>query len=154
VAASDIAGRVEEMARPLAERKGLELVEVQYVTEGGRRYLRVFLDKPGGINLDDCEAVSRELDRALDDVDFIPHSYVLEVSSPGLERPLKRAEDYVRFKGRLVQINTYAPLNGRKKFSGRLMGSGEEGVTILLGEHELATIPWDQISKARLAVEF
>lgn len=151
--ANDIAGRVEEMARPLVEEKGLELVEVLYLIEGGRRYLRVFLDKPGGINLDDCEAVSRELDRALDEVDFIPHSYVLEVSSPGLERPLKRAEDYTRFKGRLVQIGTYEPLNGRKKFSGRLMGSSEEGVTVLVDEHEI-TIPWNKISKARLAIEF
>jgi ribosome maturation factor RimP len=154
VAANDIAGRVEEMARPVAESKGLELVEVQYAGEGGRRYLRVFLDKPGGISLDDCEAVSRELDRVLDDADFIPHSYVLEVSSPGLERPLKRREDFARFNGRLVLIHTYAPLNGRKKFSGRLMDSGENGVTVLIGEHETATIPWNQIARARLAVEF
>lgn len=152
VSGKEIAARVDELARPLADRLGLELVEVTYVHEAGRWVLRAFIDKPGGVNLDDCERFSREIDPALDEVDFIPHAYVLEVSSPGLERPLKSPEDYQRFAGRLVQVGTYAPENGRKKFTGQLVGSNEDGVVIRVEEREI-TIPWNNISKARLAVE-
>jgi ribosome maturation factor RimP len=144
---------VEELARPIATRNGLVIVEVVYVSEGGRWCLRVFVDKSGGVNLSDCEVVSREIEQVLDESDFIPHFYVLEVSSPGLERPLKQVEDYVRFAGRLVYISTYVPQDGRKKFTGRLVGSSEEGVTLRVDEREV-TILWNNISKARLAVEF
>ncbi len=149
----EIVRRVEELVQPIADRNGVEIVEVLFVHENGRWCLRIFMDKPGGVNLNDCETVSREIEQVLDELDFIPHSYVLEVSSPGLERPLKRAEDYVRYAGRLIQIGTYAPQDGRRKFTGRLMGSNEEGVTIQVNEHKI-TIPWNNISKARLAVEF
>lgn len=153
LAREEIVRRVEELARPVADGHGFEIVEVVFVHEGGRWCLRVFIDKPGGVTLDDCEAVSRELELLLDEEDFISHSYVLEVSSPGLERPLKRAEDYVRYVGRLVQIGTYAPQDGRRKFTGRLVGSSETGVTIRLNEGEI-TIPWKNIARARLTVEF
>ncbi len=150
---NEIAGRVEELAGPIAARNGTELVEVVYAHEAGRWCLRIFIDKPGGVNLNDCERVSRAVEQVLDELDFIPHSYVLEVSSPGLERPLKKAEDYQRYAGRLVRIGTYAPQDGRRKFTGRLVGSNEQGVTILVDDRELL-IPWHNISKATLAVEF
>lgn len=144
---------MEELVRPIATRNGLVIVEAVYVSEGGRWCLRVFVDKSGGVNLSDCEVVSREIEQVLDESDFIPHSYALEVSSPGLERPLKQVEDYVRFAGRLVCINTYVSQDGCKKFTGRLVGSSEEGVTLRIDEREV-TILWNNISKARLAVEF
>ena len=96
----------------------LELVDVEYVKESTGWILRVFLDKPGGIDLDDCQAVSAVLDKKLDQEDPIPGAYSLEVSSPGLERPLKKRADYERFAGRLVQIRTYSGVHGRKRFEG------------------------------------
>lgn len=152
ISRNEIAGRVEELARTIGARHGVEIVEVLFVSEGGRWCLRVFMDKPRGVDLKDCETISRDLDRVLDEEDFIPYSYVLEVSSPGLERPLKRVEDYTRFAGRLVQISTYAPQDGRKKFTGRLKGAGDGGVIIVVNEHEI-TVPWNNVAKARLAVE-
>ncbi len=131
----------------------LELVDVEYKKEHHGWVLRVFLDKPGGINIEDCQEVSRLLDEKLDLEDPIPGSYSLEVSSPGLERPLTKTQDYERFAGRLVQIRTYKGLYGRKRFQGVLQGL--QGEKVLLDfEGEMIEIPLQLIAKANLAVEF
>ncbi len=131
----------------------IELVDVEYVKEAHGWVLRVFLDKPGGIDVEDCRSVSEVLSDVLDREDPIPGPYSLEVSSPGLERPLKKESDYVRFAGRLANIRTYQAINGQKNFQGTLMGI-EDGKVLIEIDGEASAIPLDMISKARLAVEF
>lgn len=130
----------------------LELVDVEYVKEHSGWVLRVYLDKPDGIDLEDCRGVSEVLDKKLDEEDTITGAYSLEVSSPGLERPLKKVTDYERFAGRLVQIRTYRGFNGHKRFEGVLQGL--EGDNVLLEwEGETIEIPLELIAKANLAME-
>jgi len=148
-----VAAQVTEMVLPLAEELHLELVDVEYVKEAGRYYLRVFIDKPGGVTLDDCQALSEKLDVLLDEKDPIPNSYVLEVSSPGIERPLKKAGDFQRFAGRLARIKTYAPIAGRRQFTGRLIGASDEEVKLAIDGQEVA-IALERIASARLVAEF
>ncbi|NMB45583.1 MAG: ribosome maturation factor RimP [Firmicutes bacterium] len=131
----------------------LELVSVEYAKEGPDWILRVFIDKEGGVSLDDCEKVSRRLSSRLDDVNPIPGSYSLEVSSPGLERPLTRDAHFERFAGHLVRIKTYAPYQGRKVWEGRLLGL-EDGAVMVKADAEVVKIPRDQVAKANLAIEF
>lgn len=145
----------EEVARwaePLLAGMGYELVDVEYVREGREWFLRFFIDRPGGVDLDACEAASRALERELDLRDPIPHSYRLEVSSPGLERPLKKDADYRRYAGSLVCITTFAPVDGRKSFTGRLQGLEGEQVLVQVG-NDVVAIPRGQVASARLAVE-
>ncbi len=110
-----------EMVQPIVDALAFELVDVEYVKEGANWYLRVFIDKPGGIAIDDCQAVSEQLSDKLDETDPIKQSYILEVSSPG-ERPLKKDRDFERFKGEMVEVKLYQPLNGKKIFEGELLG--------------------------------
>lgn len=144
---------VKEIAEPIIEENGLELVDVEYVKEGGQWYLRVYLDKEGGVNLADCEKISVKLSKMLDKEDLIPQAYILEVSSPGIERPLKKIKDYRRFKGRTVNIKTYAPLNGRKNFKGELGEVVPDGVTVYIDDKK-HVIPLEQIASAKLVAEF
>lgn len=155
----DIVSRVTELAQPLAASLGLELVEVEYKQEGRQMVLRLFIDREGGVSLDDCSAVSRELSEVLDVEDFIPGHYNLEVSSPGLNRPLKRLADYERFTGRLVKIRTFEPLaddagNKRKTFLGELLGVENDVVRLKLTEGQTAGIPLEKVAKANLEFEF
>ncbi|MBO8128813.1 MAG: ribosome maturation factor RimP [Peptococcaceae bacterium] len=150
---STIAKKVETLVEPVVEKHGFELVDVEYVKEGGRWFLRIFIDKPGGISLDDCEIISKEIGPLLDEKDFIPHSYYLEVSSAGLERPLKKRSDFEKFQGRLVKVSTFAPVEGRKKFTGYIQQSDHNGF-IINTEDEEFRIAWDNLAKARLVVEF
>lgn len=145
--------QVAELALPLAEELHLELVDVEYTREAGRYYLRVFIDKPGGVNLDDCQALSEKLGVLLDEEDPIPHAYVLEVSSPGIERPLKKAGDFARFSGRLARIKTFAPIAGRRQFTGRLLAVAGEEVKLAVDGQEVA-VPLEKIASARLVAEF
>ncbi|KKM11801.1 ribosome maturation factor RimP [Clostridiales bacterium PH28_bin88] len=145
--------KVTALARPIVEQLGYELVDVEYVKEGKQWFLRLFIDHPRGITLDDCEAVSKKTGIELDVHDPIPHSYVLEVSSPGLERPLKREEDYRRFAGRKITINTYAPVYGKKVHTGKLVGLIEDEV-VLGEEHAELRIPRKAIANAHLTIEF
>jgi len=149
---STVAARVAELAAPIAVRYGVELVDVEYRREGGRWYLRLFIDKPGGVGLDDCEAVSNAISPVLDEEDFIPQSYFLEVSSPGLERPLKKPSDFERFRGRKVKMTTYTPVNGRKKLTGVLTGHDEEYVHLEV-DGQPVSIPWNSIAGTRLVFE-
>lgn len=153
VANNSVAAVAENISAPVVEEMGLELVDVEYLKEGGRRILRVYIDKPGGVGHDDCEAVSKRLDALLDEKDPIPQSYYLEVSSPGIERPLKKLRDFQRFAGHMIRVTTFAPLEGRKKFTGRLAGV-EEGALILEDNGNPVSIPLDQVASARLHVEF
>lgn len=140
------------MAEPLAQKAGLELVDVELTTEAGRRVLRFLIDKEGGVTLDDCEAFSRLVDPELDRLDPIAGSYDLQVSSPGVERPLKKESDYQRFSGRPVCIKLFAPLAGKKVYEGILRGLEEENI-LLETEAEIIRIPLDKVAKANLVFQ-
>ena len=122
--------RTEELITPILDRMNFELVDVEYVKEGGTWYLRAYIDKEGGITVNDCEAVAREMNEILDREDFVEDSYVFEVSSPGLGRPLKKEKDYIRSMGREVEIRTYRAINREKEFYGILSAYDENTVTI------------------------
>ena len=146
--------RVAAAARPLAEAEGLELVAVEYQREAGGWVLRVYLDKPGGIGLDDCQRVSQQLGDLLDVEDLIEHAYTLEVSSPGLDRPLVSEADFARFAGRLVCLQTAAPLEGQRRFRGRLLGIAAGAVRLEVEGGRQVAIPHAAIERARLVVEW
>lgn len=110
--------RAEELLLPLVEAQNFELVDVEYVKEAGSWYLRAYIDKEGGITVDDCEVISRAFSDKLDEEDFIEDSYILEVSSPGLGRPLKKEKDFVRSMGKELEIRTYRPIDRQKEFYG------------------------------------
>jgi ribosome maturation factor RimP len=155
----DVASRITELAEPLLASLGMELVEVEYRREGREMVLRLFIDREGGVNLDDCASVSREVSALLDVEDFIQGHYNLEVSSPGLNRPLKKESDYRRYQGRLVKVRTFELLaddagNRRKTFTGELLGLEEGVVRLRLTEGQTAGIPLDKIAKANLEFEF
>ena len=120
-----------EMLRPIVESRGFELVDLEYVQEAGTWYLRGFIDKPGGITINDCEDVSREFSKKLDEKDFIDDSYIMEISSPGLDRPLRKPKDFERNQGKKVEIRTFRPMeNRRKEFCGALKAWDDHTVTI------------------------
>lgn len=148
----NIVKMVTDWTEEIIEGSDLELVDVEYVKEPAGWVLRVFLDKPAGIDLEDCRKVSEVLDKKLDEEDPIPGPYSLEVSSPGLERPLKKAADYERFAGRKVNLRTYSGIHGRKHFEGVLEGLKGDNV-LLKWEGETIEIPLELIAKANLALE-
>ena len=155
----DICEQVTRIAQPILDSMQLELVEIEYVRMGRDSVLRLFIDKDGGVTLDDCAALSHELSAVLDVEDFIAVNYSLEVSSPGLDRPLKKLEDYERYRGRLVKIRTYDQVpdddgNKRKTFLGTLEGLTDGVVRIKLKEGQTASIPLDRVAKANLEFEF
>ncbi|HOV78730.1 MAG TPA: ribosome maturation factor RimP [Bacillota bacterium] len=143
---------VEKLASPVVEEAGMELVSVNFVKEGGRWYLRLFIDKPGGIGIEDCRYISEKVDKMLDERDPIPQSYTLEVSSPGIERPLKKLSEFGRFTGRLAAVSTFAPVGGKKKIRGKIMEVRGQDVVFYVDGEELV-IPFKQISSARLEIE-
>lgn len=149
---------VEDLARPFVEERGLELVGVELVKEGANRYLRVYIDKEGGVSFDDCEAVSRAVDAKLDELWPDPPYDYFEVSSPGLERPLKRDEDFARYAGRVVAVTMYAPVDGQKLFVGTLTGlvDGKIAIRLTQGKETGKDVALDrrQVASARLHVEF
>ena len=144
----------KRVAGPVIEGMGYEVVDVKFIQEGGRWRLQFFIDKPGGITLDDCQAVSREIDTLLEVEDIVAGPYALEVSSPGLDRPLIRPEDYRRFEGSLAKIKTKGPVEGRKTFLGRLGESDGAGFNITIEGDKKVFIEYGQVEKARLEVEF
>lgn len=152
---SKIADLVYEMVEPIAAEEQIELVDVEYVKEGGQFILRVYIDKEEGVTLDDCQEVSRKLSDLLDEKDPIQDAYMLEVSSPGIDRPLKKDQDFVRFAGHNVDISTYAPVYGKKKkFTAELVGLKDDQIVVKVDDEEEIEIPRDQVSQVRLAVEF
>ena len=152
--------KVKDAARDLLagflEEHALELFHIEFVKEGRDRYLRVYIDKPEGseeyVSIEDCELVSRYLSDRLDETDLIEDNYFLEVSSPGLDRPLLKESDYVRFAGRPVDISLYRAVNGTKQISGELVGL-KDGIVTVRGENgEGLELPMEQISRTKLAV--
>ena len=146
--------RTEELITPILERMYFELVDVEYVKEGGTWYLRAYIDKEGGITVNDCEAVAREMNEILDREDFVEDSYVFEVSSPGLGRPLKKEKDYVRSMGKEIEIRTYRAINREKEFYGILSAYDESTVTIETENGEKMTCEKPDIALIRLAFDF
>lgn len=149
----DYEARTEKLLLPLVERLGLELVDVEYVKEGSDYFLRAYIDKEGGVTIDDCEAVSRPLSDLLDEVDFIPDAYILEVSSPGLGRQLKKEKDFIRSIGKEVDVKLYKAVEKRKEFSGVLLENDSDAIVIDEDGKELKFMKKD-ISLVRLTVHF
>ena len=144
---------VAQFAKPIVEEKGCKLWDVEYVREGSERFLRVYIDKEGGVNIDDCEAVARAIDPILDEKDPIAESYTFEVSSAGLERPLKRPSDFEQFMGSAVLVKLYRPRNGLKEIPGILRNYEDGKVTVEAGK-ETITFEKSEVALVRLRVEF
>lgn len=141
---------VREFAEPIVQAHGCSLWDVEYVREGGDWFLRLYIDKDGGVNIADCEAISRAVDPILDEKDPIAESYSFEVCSAGLERPLKRPSDFEQFLGAKVLVKLYSPKNGAKEFTGTLSGY-DGGVTITAGEQQLR-FEKNEVALVRLSV--
>lgn len=146
--------RTEELLMPILEELNFELVDVEYVKEGSSYYLRAYIDKEGGITVDDCETVSRRMSGLLDEQDYIEESYIFEVSSPGLGRPLKKEKDYARSMGKQLEIRTYRAINKEKEFYGILKKYDLDTVTIELEDETELTFERQQIALIRLAFDF
>lgn len=149
---ADIEKLVLELVSPIVFEAGLMLEDVSFDKEGKDYFLRVYIDKENGVDITDCENVSRKLSDALDVADPIAEPYMLEVSSPGLDRPLKKPEDYVRFKGRKVDVKLFSPIKGEKLLNGILLGREGDKVFISCGED--ITLEFSNIAWIKLAVEF
>lgn len=146
--------KTEELIQPILDRMGFELVDVEYVKEGQEFYLRAYIDKPGGITIDDCVAVSREMNELLDEMDYIAGTYTFEVSSPGLGRPLKKEKDYVRSMGKELEIRTYKAIDKQKEFYGILTAYDQDTVTIVTEDDETLVFNKSDIALIRLAFDF
>jgi ribosome maturation factor RimP len=146
--------KTEAMILPMVEEKGFELVDVEYVKEGGNWYLRAYIDKPGGITVDDCEVVSRLLSDKLDEEDFIDEAYILEVSSPGLGRPLKKEKDFARSIGQEVELRTYRAIDKQKEFTGILDAYDNDSITLEMENEEKVVFDRANVALVRLAFDF
>ncbi len=146
--------KVRRMACGILEYAGMELIHLELKREPGGYLLRLYIDKSGGVSLDDCARISRQLSAQLDIDDPIEGRYTLEVSSPGLDRPLFSDQDFARFAGRQIRLSTLVPLDGRRHFHGRLEGIAEGSVRMTLEGGSVVSIPRDQVAKARLDVGF
>ncbi len=144
---SKISDKVEALARPVVEEEGCKLWSVEYIKEAGTWYLRIFIDKDGGVGIADCEAISRRLDPILDEADPIPESYVFEVGSAGAERELKRTSDFEQFIGSDVEVKLYQPYEGRKTLVGTLEEYNDRYITVSGVE-----LKKEQIAQVRLHV--
>lgn len=146
---SDLVATVWKVAEPVCATDGLELIHVEYQREQSGWVLRLYMDKPGGINIDDCAHISRKLGDIFDFTINEPHPYILEVTSPGPERPLSRIKDFELMKGKSARIRTKYPIGGRKTFTGTLVGI-MDGLVLHSIENETLAIPYDAIHRARL----
>ncbi len=145
--------RTEELILPLLEKRSFELYDIEYVREGSEYFLRVYIDKPGGITIEDCVDVSREMNEILDREDYIKEAYTFEVSSPGLSRPLKKTKDFERAMGKEVEIHTFSAIEKQKLFIGELLSYSDEAVCIKTDEGE-KEFPRKSISLIRLYIDF
>ena len=151
---SEVEKRCEDLVQPILDEHGFELWDVEYVKEGANYYLRVYADKEGGITIDDCVTISRALEVKLDEEDFIEEAYILEVSSPGLGRPLKRERDFARSVGEEVEIKLYKAINQQKEYTGLLKSYDETTVTIEYEDGTEQTFTRAEIALIRLAFDF
>lgn len=150
---TEIVERVEELVTPIIDENDFELVDVEYVKEGANWYLRVYADKDGGITIDDCVLISRALEQKLDEEDFIQDAYILEVSSPGLGRQLKKDKDFKRSLGEKVECKLFKAIHKQKEFEGILKDFTEETITLEIDQTELV-INRKEIAMIRLAIDF
>lgn len=146
--------KAEALILPLVTEQGFELVDVEYIKEGSNWYLRAYIDKEGGITVDDCELISRAFSDKLDQEDFIEDPYILEVSSPGLGRPLKKEKDYIRSMGKRLELRTFRTINKQKEFYGILTAYDEDTVTIEPEEGQPMTFQKKDLALIRLAFDF
>lgn len=159
IAQESVADRARQLLEPILERDGFELVEVEWQREGGTWVLRLYVDRAGGIGIDDCQAASRLVETILDVEDFIEPAYSLEVSSPGVERPLRKPADFQRFAGQRAKVRAFAPLGSapgqapRKQWSGTLRGFADGAVEIEV-DGKVHRIPVDRVAKAHLEYDF
>jgi ribosome maturation factor RimP len=150
---TDIVARIKQIAEPIVQCEGMELVDLEFRPEKRGRVLRLIIDREGGITLDHCASISREVDKNLDIAGIPPGPYTLEVSSPGLNRPLKRQADFDRFRNRQIKVKTAMAIGGRKTFRGRLLAY-QDGIVEIEQGNGVTQIPFDQIVKANLEYEF
>ncbi|WP_024833911.1 ribosome maturation factor RimP [Ruminiclostridium josui] len=144
---------ITELVSPVVENLNYELVDVEYIKEGANWYLRVYIDKPGGISIDDCQAVSEQISDLLDKNDPIDQSYYLEVSSPGLDRPLKTEKDFTKYKGELVEVKVFQPIDGKKVFEGELVGLKDNFIVINQDGHDVQ-FERDKVAIVKRVIKF
>lgn len=144
---------IEELVNPIIEEQNLELFDIEYVKEGKAKYLRIYIDKEDGVTIDDCQIVSQKLSKILDEKDPIVEAYFLEVSSPGIDRPLKKEKDFEKYKGREVDIKLYQALDSKKEYSGILLGL-ENDIVKIESEEKVLEFTRKDIAIIRLAVNF
>jgi ribosome maturation factor RimP len=150
----DIPQKVEQLILPILEREQIEIVDVEFKPERGKRWvLRIYIDKPGGVTIDDCADVSHKIEDVIEVKELVPHSYFLEISSPGLDRPLTREKDFERFSGRIGRIQTMESMEGRRNFMGMILGCREGIVEIKEADGTIQRVPLAKIKKARLKIE-
>ncbi len=143
----------ENLVLPIVEKEKIELVDIEYKKEGPNWYLRIYIDKPNGITLDDCQKVSEQLSDKLDKEDPIKENYFLEISSPGLDRPLKKESDFTRFKGEMVEVKLYETLNGSKTIEGELLGLENNNIKVNVDSVGLMEIPRDKVALTKLTIK-
>ena len=145
--------RIREIAEKIASSEGVEPVDVDFRREGSGKVVRLFIDKPGGVSLDDCQEISGQVGAQLEVEDLVPGRYTLEVSSPGLDRRLTKEQDFIRFAGRKARITTHRPIGGQRKFLGRLDGLADGKVVLSTENGGPMEIPLEEVARARLEVE-
>jgi len=149
----DRTARIREIAEKIATSEGMELVDLDFRREGSGRVVRLFIDKPGGVNLTDCQEISGQVGAQLEVEDLVPESYTLEVSSPGLDRRLTRETDFVQFSGRKARVTTHQPIQGRRKFLGNIEGFVDGKIVLSTEDSGTVEIPLEDVARARLEVE-
>jgi len=149
----ELAGKIRELIEPAIDSMGVELDDMELGRMKGKILLRVYIEKQGGVSIGDCERVSREIATVLDVEDPVPGAYVLEVSSPGLDRPLRKPRDFIRFSGKKVRVVTNEPVDKQTFFVGKIEDATDEDVMLVLQKDKKITISYNNISKARLEVE-
>jgi ribosome maturation factor RimP len=149
----EILDRVSVIAEPIVSNEGMELVEVEYRRESKGWVLRLYIDKERGVTLDDCTRISQEVGRSLDVEDFISTPYTLEVSSPGLARPLKKEKDFLKYRNHMIKVKTFNPIENRRQFKGKLLGVSENRIAIEI-DREIFHIPLSNVAKANLEIDW
>ncbi|WP_304507447.1 ribosome maturation factor RimP [Anaerotignum sp.] len=146
--------KIMPILEPIIAERNLELVDLEFVKEGANWYLRIYIDKEGGVDIDDCEGVSRALEAKLDAEDPIEQAYILEVSSPGIDRPLKKAADFEKYRGEIIDIKLYKAFEGQKQFQGKLLGLENEVISIEDDNNKVIAFEQKDVASVRLAVIF
>ncbi|MCT4663090.1 MAG: ribosome maturation factor RimP [Tissierellales bacterium] len=149
----DLEKMILQTSQDIADNQGIKVCEVEYAKEGGYNYLRIYIDKEDGVSLDDCQGLSRELSKKLDEVDPIEENYFLEVSSLGLDRPLKTIEDVANAIGTMVDVSFYKKINGAKKYTGEILDVEEKLIKLKITEEDTLEFDFDEASKIKLSVE-